>query len=133
MADTASDFAREVGPTGPGERGEKLLAISNAVVRLYKSYYGKGPTRARAYYQEDVITCVLRDCYTRAEQTLIQFGRSETVDAQRRQLGQAVRGEFIAAVESIAGRQVVGYFSDCQRGPDMSVEVFVLAPMDGGG
>jgi uncharacterized protein YbcI len=104
-----------------------LAEISNAMVRLYKQYFGKGPTRVRAYYQGDVVTCVLRDGFTRADQTLIQAGREELVTAQRHQLQLSIRDEFTAAIEQITGRDVVGFFSGSQPDPAIEVEVFVLA------
>jgi uncharacterized protein YbcI len=114
-------------------RGGMLLAISNAVVRIHKEYFGKGPTRARAYYSGDVITCVLRDVYTRAEQTLLENGRAATVLNQRYELQEAVRDEFVGEIERITGRKVIGFFSGNQPEPDMSVEVFVLAEEDEAG
>ena len=125
-----TDFGTEALPQSDG-RGEMLLAISNAVVHLYKTYFGRGPTKARAYHQGDVITCVLRDGYTRAERTLIESGRVDAVLSQRQALQQAVRHEFTSAVEQITGRDVIGFFSGSQQDTDMSVEVFVLAPMNG--
>jgi uncharacterized protein YbcI len=107
-----------------------LLAVSNAVVRLHKKYFGKGPTKARAYYDGDVLTCVLRDVYTRAEQTLLASGRSATVLNQRYELQQAVRDEFVGEIEAITGRTVIGFFSGNQPDPDLSVEVFVFAPVE---
>jgi uncharacterized protein YbcI len=112
--------------------GGMLLAIANAVVHVHKQYFGKGPTRARAYYSGDVVTCVLRDVYTRAEQTLLESGRAATVLKQRYELQEAVRDEFVGAVERITGRKVIGFFSGNQPDPDMSVEVFVLASEDDG-
>jgi uncharacterized protein YbcI len=111
-------------------RGAMLLAVSNAVVRLHKKYFGKGPTKARAYYDGDVLTCVLRDVYTRAERTLLASGRSATVLNQRYELQQAVRDEFVGEIEAITGRTVIGFFSGNQPDPDISVEVFVLAPVE---
>ena len=123
----ASDIA---GNGRPHARGEMLLAVSNAVVRLHKQYFGKGPTKARAFHDGDVVTCVLRDVYTRAEQTLIASGRTAAVLRQRRELQQAVRDELVAEIEAIIGRQVIAFFSGNQPDPDVSVEVFVLAPQD---
>src|SRR4051794_16737727 len=105
-----------------------LAEISNTMVRLYKAHFGKGPTRARAYYQGDVVTCVLRDGFTRADLTLIGAGRARAVLEQRRLLQEAVRSEFVEAVEQITGRIVEGFFSDSQHDPDIEVEVFVLTP-----
>jgi uncharacterized protein YbcI len=108
--------------------GETQLALANSIVRIYKSHFGKGPTRARAYYQGDVVTCVLRDGFTRADLTLIGAGRAEAVLQQRRLLQESVRSEFVAVVEQITGRKVEGFFSDSQHDPHIEVEVFVLAP-----
>ncbi|MEA2467942.1 MAG: hypothetical protein QOJ57_2068 [Thermoleophilaceae bacterium] len=104
-----------------------LAQLSNAMVRLYKQHFGKGPTRVRAHYQGDVITCVLRDGFTRAERTLIDAGRASAALAHRHELQQAVRADFITTVEEIVGRQVIGFFSGSQPDPDIEVEVFVLA------
>jgi uncharacterized protein YbcI len=131
MSDLASDF-RAAGASGQrGDGGATMLSIANAVVRVHKRYFGKGPTRARAYHHGEVITCVLRDCFTRAEQTLLERGHHEAVHEHRQRLQRGVREEFTEAIEEITGRQVVGFFSGSQTDPDMSVVVFVLAPTDG--
>jgi uncharacterized protein YbcI len=126
MTDTAPKI-ESGGATGDGDdHGTVLLAISNAIVRLYKRYYGKGPTQARAYYQDDLVTCVLRDVYTRAERTLIESGRVGSVLSQRSELQQAIRDEFIAEIERVTGRQVLVFFSASHEGPDMCLESFLL-------
>jgi uncharacterized protein YbcI len=104
-----------------------LARISNAMVRLYKEHFGKGPTRVRAYYQDDVVTCVLRDGFTRADRTLVESGRGDAVVAHRQQLQQAIRDEFIGTITEITGREVIGFFSASQPEPEIEVEVFVLA------
>jgi uncharacterized protein YbcI len=111
---------------GPGPRGEMLLAVSNAIVRLHKKHFGKGPTKARAHYGGDVLTCVLSDVYTRAERTLLASGQGRAVMRHRQELHDAVRGDFIAAVESITERDVIAFFTGNEAEPDLSVEVFVL-------
>jgi uncharacterized protein YbcI len=130
-SDIGDEFGTDIAEERPGSHGAALLAISNAIVRLHKQYFGKGPTKARAYYEGDLVTCVLSDVYTRAELTLLAGGRASTVLRQRYELQEVVRDEFIAAVERITGRTVIGFFSGNQADPDLSVEVFVLAPMDG--
>ena len=132
-SDIGDEIGADIAETGAGSRGAMLLAISNAIVRLHKHYFGKGPTKARAYYEGDLVACVLSDVYTRAERTLLAGGREATVLKQRWELQEVVRDEFVSAIERITGRAVVGFFSGNQPDPDMSVEVFVLAPMDGDG
>ena len=119
------ELAQTPDPGGP------RLAISNALVQLYKKHFGKGPTKARTYFQDDVVTCVLREGFTRAEQTLIEAGRPEAALEHRRQMQEAIRDEFVGAVERITGRKVEAFFSDSQYHPDIEVEVFVLEPRDG--
>lgn len=109
------------------DHGVLLAQISNAMVRLYKEHFGKGPTRVRAHYQGDVITCVLRDGFTRADRTLVESGRGDHVLVHRHQLQQAVRDEFITTIAEITGREVIGFFSASQAEPEIEVEVFVLA------
>src|SRR5690242_14332048 len=97
--DTGDEVETVVAPQPSEARGAMLLAVSNAVVRIHKKYFGKGPTKARAYYDGDVVTCVLSDVYTRAELTLIENGRTATVMRQRHELQEAVRDEFVAEIE----------------------------------
>src|SRR5688572_10611194 len=131
LDDAASQISSE--RDDPRRRGDTLLALSNAIVRLYKEHYGKGPTKARAYHHGDVITCVLRDCFTRAERTLIETGHDQSVIEGRYRLQTALRRKFVAAVEEITGRRVIGFMSGTQLDPDMSSEVFVLEPEPNGG
>jgi len=56
------------------ERGQVLLDLSNAVVRIHKQYYGKGPTKARSHLTHDLLTVILEGGYTRSEQTLLEHG-----------------------------------------------------------
>jgi uncharacterized protein YbcI len=108
------------------ERGTMLATISNTIVGLYKKLYGKGPTKARSYYLDDLVVCVLRGGLTRAELTLAEKGRGEAVTRQRSEFQQAVRNEFVAAVEAIVGRKVSAFMSMTHIDPEVSVEIFVL-------
>ncbi|HET8673324.1 MAG TPA: DUF2294 domain-containing protein [Thermoleophilaceae bacterium] len=109
-------------------RGPLLAAISNTIVGLYKRYYGKGPTKARSYVVDDMLVCVLRDGLTRAELTLAANGRAEAVARQRREFQEAVRTEFIGAIEELTGRRVVAFMSTVHLDPDLEVEIFMLEP-----
>jgi uncharacterized protein YbcI len=103
-----------------------LATLSNAIVGLYKEYYGKGPTKARSYYLDDMVVCVLRGGLTRAEQTLARSGRTQAVARQRHEFQEAVRDEFVGAVEGILGRRVVAFMSSVHADPDVNVEIFML-------
>ena len=110
--------------------GEVLTAISEGLVALLKEFYGRGPTRAKSYYEDDLVVCVLRGGFTRVEQTLLEGGRRLAVTRQRMEFQELMRERFEAVVESATGRQVIGYMSGNQHDPDIMCEVFVLAPTD---
>jgi uncharacterized protein YbcI len=103
--------------------------ISNAVVRLVNEYTGRGPTKARTYFNDDLITVVLHDTLTKGERSLVRDGHAELVRTARRTYQGTMRTDFIAAIESLSGRTVHAFFSDNTIDPDMAVETFVLEPV----
>lgn len=112
------------------ERGDVLTAISEGIVALLKGFYGRGPTHAKSYYQDDLVVCLLQGGYTQVEQTLLEGGRGEAVIQQRQEFQQLMRERFEGVIEEAVGRKVVGYMSGNQQAPDMMCEVFVLAPTE---
>jgi uncharacterized protein YbcI len=111
-------------------RGDVLTAISDGIVGLLKDFYGKGPTRAKTYYQDDLVVCLLRGGFTRVEETLREAGRGFEVIQQRMAFQDVMRDRFQAVIERATGRRVIGFMSGNQQHPDMLCEVFVLAPTD---
>ena len=114
----------------PLAHGDVLTAISDGMVALLKEFYGRGPTQAKTYYQDDLVVCLLRGGFTRVEQTLLDGGRGAAVIEQRMAFQEVMRARFVAVIEEATGRQVVGFMSGNQQDPDMICEVFVLAPTD---
>jgi uncharacterized protein YbcI len=114
----------------PANHGEVLTAISDGIVALLKEYYGRGPTRAKSYYEDDLVVCVLRGGFTRVEQTLLDGGRGAAVIEQRMEFQELMRDRFIAVVEEATGQRVIGFMSGNQQSPDIMSEVFILAPTD---
>jgi uncharacterized protein YbcI len=112
------------------EHGEVLTAISDGMVGLLKEFYGRGPTRTKSYYQDDLVVCVLRGGFSRVEETLLHGGRGDAVIQQRMEFQELMRERFEAVIESATGRPVIGFMSGNQQDPDMMCEVFILAPTD---
>lgn len=110
--------------------GDVLTAISDGIVTLLKEYYGRGPTRAKSYYQDDLVVCLLRGGFTRVEQTLLEGGRSAAVIQQRMEFQELMRERFQAVIEAATDRRVIGFMSGNQQHPDIMCEVFILAPTD---
>jgi uncharacterized protein YbcI len=107
-----------------------LAAISGEMVALLKEYYGRGPTRAKSYYEDDLVVCLLRGGFSRVEQTLLQGGRGASVIEQRLEFQALMRERFEAVVERATGRRVIGFMSGNQQDPDIMCELFVLAPTE---
>jgi uncharacterized protein YbcI len=110
--------------------GDELTAISDGLVALLKEFYGRGPTQAKSYYQDDLVVCVLRGGFTRVEETLRDGGRGSAVIEQRMEFQEMMRDRFEDVVEKATGRKVIGFMSGNQQEPDLMCEVFVLAPTD---
>lgn len=111
-------------------RGEILTAVSDGIVALFKEFYGKGPTRAKTYYEDDLVVCLLRGGFTRVEETLRDAGRGHEVIVQRMAFQDVMRDRFEAVIQQATGRRVIGFMSGNQQDPDMLCEIFVLAPSD---
>jgi uncharacterized protein YbcI len=113
--------------------GATRSAISNMLVRLHVEHAGRGPTTARTFLHDDVITSVLEDALTPVEKTLARDGQTGTVERVRHKLQQAMRDDMVTRVETITGRTVRAFLSANELDPDIAVETFLLEPIDAAG
>jgi uncharacterized protein YbcI len=110
----------------PPPLGPLLAEVTNAIVQLHSSHYGKGPTRSKSYLMDDVLVCVMRDVLTTVERTLVEAGEQSQVRETRLAFQDAMRDDFIDAVEQVVRRRVLGFTSQVLVDADMAIEVFVL-------
>ena len=111
----------------PTAHGDVLTAISTGMVALLKEFYGRGPTRTKSYYEDDLVVCLLRGGFSRVEQTLLEGGRGSSVIQQRMEFQELMRERFEEVIERATGRPVIGFMSGNQQDPDIMCEVFILA------
>ena len=107
-----------------------LLEVSNAMVRLFKEQFGRGPTKARASWAgPDVLTVVLEETLTPAERNLAAMGEHERLRDMRSFFQYASVTEFCAPIERLTGRKVRAFISgiDTEVG-GVCVETFLLHP-----
>ena len=105
------------------------LQISNAMVRLYKEQFGRGPTRARtAFAGPDTIVCTLQDSMTPAERNLVKMGEYQRIRDVRLYFQHATETQFRETVEAITGRKVWAFVSGMDVHEDLAVELFYLEP-----
>ena len=112
--------------------GSKASAISNLMVRLLSRYTGRGPTKARTYFNDDMVTIVLGESLTKAEHTLVANDHSDVVLATRKTFQDVMGAELVAGVENILERKVLAFLSANHIAPDIAVETFILAPAGDG-
>ena len=112
----------------PTPKGSVASAISSAIVQLMREYTGRGPTKARTYVHEDLITVVLQDTLTMGERSLVRDGEVDLVLASRKAFQRTMSTQMIAAVERHSGRTVFAFLSDNHVDPDVAIESFVLIP-----
>ena len=111
--------------------GGVLAAVSDALVALHAGHFGKGAGRAKSFMVGDeILLCVMQDTLIRAEQTLVARGRGEAVYALRHSFHHAMEQEMRDAVERLTGRRVTAFMSQVSLQPDISIEVFFLAPAE---
>lgn len=115
------------GPPRPHHDGWQH-EVSNAVVKAFKEYIGKGPTKARTYVSGNLVVCLLEDTRTRAEATLIDHGEVASVMTTRKKFQDTMRERLISDVEAITQRKVIAFTSDSNLEPDFASETFVLEP-----
>ena len=106
--------------------GEMRAQLADKIGRLQSQYYGKGPTRAKAYVTDDLVAVVLHETFTKAEKTLIERGEQESIKHIRRRFQQHMADEFKAIVEQVTGRVVDTFMSETDLESDVSVEIFLL-------
>lgn len=114
-----------------GVPGQSLTAeISNAMVRVYKEQFGRGPTKTRTHWcGTDTIVVVLEDTLTVAERNLVRHGEHERLRGQRTFAQYAALLDFCEPVERLTGRTVRSFVSGIDTEADgLSTEVFVLHP-----
>jgi uncharacterized protein YbcI len=107
--------------------GEQLAAVTNGIVRLFREYYGRGPTKAKSYILDDrILVCVLEETMTKVEQTLVENGHGDKVREVRLTFQEAMAEEFKQEVASHMGRNVIAYHSQLTLTPDIGFEFFIL-------
>lgn len=118
--------------TGELARAPRLeSAISGAMVRIMREFYGKGAVRARTWVLDDYVFSVLEDVLTRLEQTLVAGGDRALVREVRLVFEDIMTDTLTGEVERLTGQRVVAYHSQVTFDPDLAIEFFVLDPERG--
>ena len=105
------------------------LAVSNAMVRIYKIQFGRGPTKARTNFAgPDTLVCTLEDTLTPAERNMARMGEHQRLRDVRLFFQHASEDEFRRTIEEITGRKVRAFVSGLDTKEDVACEIFYLEP-----
>jgi uncharacterized protein YbcI len=113
-------------PSNAARDRRNAQAISNAITKLQREHYGRGPDSVRTVVGYDHIICFLENTFMPVERTLLDAGEAAAVRETRLAFQRAMQDRFVAVVEEITGRKVRAFLSQVSLNPDISVEVFVL-------
>jgi uncharacterized protein YbcI len=117
----------------PGEAPPEiglLNAVSNEMVAIYKSQFGRGPEKVRAQWAGgDALVVILEKTFTPVERTLRELGEHERLRELRLLFQYAERERFCAPIERLTGRRVRAFISGIDTESDVATEMFVLHPI----
>ena len=110
--------------------GELLLAaVTDAMVGFHERYHHRKPGTAKTLLLgDDLLVSILGGVYTDVEKTMIELQRATVVQEIRSAFQIAMQSKFIDAVERLSGRRVLAFISNSHVGPDLEMEIFMLAP-----
>jgi uncharacterized protein YbcI len=117
-------------PTRDEAGSSILMEISNVMVRLYKTQFGRGPTQVRSHWAgHDALVVFLEDTLSPPERTLVRLGEHQRLRDLRIVFQYASVREFCEPIEQITGRKVRSFLSAIDTEVDgLSIETFVLHP-----
>lgn len=121
--------SEQAAPPGEGTEAQisRLAEISREMVRLYKSQFGRGPTKARSDFAgPDLIVCTLEDSLTPAEKRMAEMGDHQRLRDLRLYFQHATEEQFCQIIERIVGRKVRAFISGMDTGKDVAAELFYL-------
>jgi len=110
--------------------GDALLdAVTEAMIALHERYHHRKPVTAKSQLLgDDLLVCVLGGVYTDVEKTMIELQKQTVVQETRSDFQRAMQHKFIEVVERLSGRSVLAFISNSHVGPDLEMEIFMLAP-----
>lgn len=106
-----------------------LMQVSNEMVRLYKTQFGRGPTKVRTNWAgPDTLITTLENSLTPAERNMVTMGELQRLRDTRMFFQYAIEGQFREIIERLTGRAVWAFVSGIDAEQDVSCEIFYLKP-----
>jgi uncharacterized protein YbcI len=101
--------------------------IASVMREIQADYYGIAPRKAEAHYLPGkLVTVVLRETFTKAEQRLIEDGSGEPLRVGRERFQRLSEEQFVSVIEQETGEQVTTFVSTTHLDDAVAIEVFLL-------
>jgi uncharacterized protein YbcI len=114
---------------GPASEADPAERISGELAALHHECYGEDVRDITTYLLEDAVLCVIELNLLVHERTLLGAGvGGDAIIGVRKAFQETIGATFVATVEHMTGRRVVGFISDTHLDPPFSIEFFRLAP-----
>lgn len=110
-----------------GMHDSPLQAISNAMAQIYKTQFGRGPTKVKTHFAgPDAVVCILEDTQSPAERRLVELEQHQRLRDVRLFFQYASEDTLREPIEQATGRRVRAFISGIDVRADASAEVFLL-------
>jgi len=106
--------------------GELNAAVARSAVRARNRYAGRGPTKAQAFYRDDVIVVIMKEVMTTMERSLSTDGRTDAVLGVRRELQRTMRPALVATIEDLTGCHVISFMTADDLDSDVAAMLYIL-------
>ena len=107
-------------------RGGYGIQISNEIVGLLRTHGGKGPTKCKTYFDDDLVLVLLRGGFTAADQTMFEAGKWLNVREAKQAFQDSIQVQLTEVIERVTGRTVLAFMSSSHQQPDLMIEAFLL-------
>ena len=102
------------------------VAITRAVVHYFATHLDGGPSKAHAFYHDNIIVVVLEDALTRGQRNVAAAGGTDAVLGYKQATQDFVRPYLRSTIERLTGNKVRAFMSTNHVDPGVAVELFVL-------
>jgi uncharacterized protein YbcI len=108
---------------------DQLVQVCGAVAAVFRRAWGRGPAKTTAYWAgANMLVVLLANGHTDAEKSMRAAGHIQELLGGRRLLQGIIEDELKTSVERVLGRSVETTMSATRLDPDLSAEIFLLAP-----
>lgn len=102
--------------------------LATGVALVYKTVYGRGPTKVTAHTLPDAVIVILEDVTTPGQEMLVELGEIGLVDTVHARLQRGIAPKLVEVVERLVGRKVRSYVPGFDAVNGTATDTFLLEP-----